>query len=86
MSLHLNLTLRLSRQPTLHLFFRAQASRCSVLGQFDFTGMPPGPKGSAKIEVTFHISDQGVLSVSALDLNTQRHEQWLRGGDMVARV
>lgn len=63
-----------------------QASRCSVLGQFDMTGLPYGPKGSAKIEVTYHVDNNGVLSVSALDLDSKRHEQWLRQGDMVARV
>lgn len=63
-----------------------QASRCNVLGQFDLVGLPQGPAGSAKVEVTFHIDQNGVLSVSALDNNTMRQEQWLREGYMVARV
>eukprot|EP00798_Chlamydomonas_sp_ICE-L_P013343 gene13343-19184_t len=64
----------------------SQASRCSALGQFDMTGLPPGPKGSSKIEITYSVDSNGVLSVSALDLNTHRHQQWLKQGDMVARV
>jgi len=61
-----------------------QASRCSVLGQFDFQGLPPGPKGMAKLEVTFHVDQNGVLNVAACDLNSQRQEQWLREGYLVA--
>ncbi len=36
-----------------------QASRCDVLGHFDLTGIPPAPKGTVKIEVTFHVNEQG---------------------------
>ena len=57
-----------------------------MLGKFDMVGLPPGPAGAAKIEVTYHIDGNGVLTVSALDLNTQRQEQWLRQGYMAAQV
>ena len=63
-----------------------QASRCNVLGKFDMVGLPSGPAGAAKIEVTYHVDANGVLTVSALDLNSQRHEQWLRQGHMAAQV
>ncbi len=63
-----------------------QASRCNVLGKFDMVGLPPGPAGAAKIEITYHIDQNGVLSVSALDMNTQRQEQWLREGYMHASL
>lgn len=50
------------------------------------TWLPPRhPAGTPRIEVTFHVDERGVLNVSALDLNTQRHEQWLREGYLVAR-
>lgn len=32
--------------------------------------------GSAKLEVTFHVDQNGVLNVTACDLNSQRQEQW----------
>ncbi|KAJ9520190.1 hypothetical protein QJQ45_030109 [Haematococcus lacustris] len=63
-----------------------QASRCNVLGQFDLANLPPGPKGKAKVEVSFHVDAQGVLNVSATDMDTQRQEQWLRDGFLVARL
>jgi molecular chaperone DnaK (HSP70) len=64
----------------------SQATQCSVLGQFDLLGLPPGPAGAAKIEITFQIDPNGVLSVTALDTNTHRQEQWLREGILIARV
>ena len=35
------------------------------LGQFDFTGIPPAPRGIPQIEVTFDINADGVLNVNA---------------------
>jgi hypothetical protein len=32
--------------------------------------------GAAKVEITYHIDSQGVLNVTACDLNTFRQEQW----------
>lgn len=60
------------------------ASQCPVLGQFDITGLPPGPAGAAKIEVTCHLDANNVLQVSAVDLDTNRHQQWLSQGKMTA--
>jgi molecular chaperone DnaK (HSP70) len=61
-----------------------QASRCNVLGHLQMVGLPAGPAGSAKIEVTYYVDEKGVLSVTAMDLNTQRQEQWLQEGYMAA--
>jgi len=38
-----------------------------LLGSFDLTGIPPAPRGVAKIEVTFEIDSNGILQVSAKD-------------------
>ncbi|GFR51504.1 hypothetical protein Agub_g13919 [Astrephomene gubernaculifera] len=61
------------------------ASRNSVIGQFDLTGLPPGPRGAARVEINLTLSPDNVLSATATDLDAQRQEQWLRQGSMVAR-
>jgi len=38
-----------------------------LLGKFDLTGIPPAPRGTPQIEVTFEIDVNGVLRVSAED-------------------
>merc|ERR1711917_89553 len=37
------------------------------LGEFNLTGIPPAPRGTPKIEVTFDITANGILNVSALE-------------------
>ena len=49
-------------------------------------GLPPGPAGSARMEIVFHVDPAGVLNVTAMDLDTNRQEQWLRQGNMVANL
>ncbi|EFJ52650.1 hypothetical protein VOLCADRAFT_85844 [Volvox carteri f. nagariensis] len=61
------------------------ASRNNVLGQFDLKGLPPGPRGNPRIEITLTVDANNVLSATATDLDAQRHEQWLREGSMEAR-
>jgi len=56
------------------------ASKCGVLGQFDLEGIPIAPEGVPRIQVTFMINKQGVLTCHAMDLDTKRHEQWLKKG------
>lgn len=54
-----------------------------ILGNFSFTGIPPAPKGVPKIEAIFHLTDEGILKVSAKDQATGREtttELDLRGG------
>jgi molecular chaperone DnaK len=41
------------------------ASANKLLGEMDLTGIPPGPKGMAKIIVTFNIDENGVIEASA---------------------
>ena len=41
-----------------------------LLGKFDLTGIPPAPRGTPQIEVTFEIDVNGILRVSAEDKGT----------------
>ncbi|MEW6776665.1 MAG: Hsp70 family protein [Bdellovibrionota bacterium] len=53
-----------------------------VLGNFRFQGIRPAGKGIPKIEATFHLTDEGILKVSAKDRDTgveQATEIDLRG-------
>ncbi len=42
----------------------------SLLGEFEFRGFEPGPRGDVKIEVTFAINTEGIVKVSARDPKT----------------
>ncbi|XP_071504548.1 heat shock 70 kDa protein IV-like [Diadema antillarum] len=42
----------------------------NLLGEFTLNGIPPAPRGVPKIEVTFDIDDNGILTVTALDKST----------------
>ncbi|MBX2799127.1 MAG: Hsp70 family protein [Myxococcales bacterium] len=41
-----------------------------LLGTFVFSGLREAPKGQVKIEVTFHIDSEGILNLTARDINT----------------
>ena len=45
------------------------------LGMFNLTGIPPAPRGSPQIEVTFDIDANGILSVTAHDKATGREQK-----------
>ncbi len=49
---------------------RAMFNDNKLLGQFDLTDLPPAPRGTPKIEVTFDLDANGILNVSAKDLGT----------------
>lgn len=51
---------------------REMVQDCLSLAQFELTGIRPQKAGKARIEVTFAIDADGVLSVSALDKETSR--------------
>ncbi|MDV3199775.1 MAG: Hsp70 family protein, partial [Candidatus Phytoplasma australasiaticum] len=60
---------------------RALAKDNQLLGSFQLTGIPPAPKGVPQIEVTFDIDVNGIVSVSAKDLGTNRkHSITVSGG------
>jgi len=54
---------------------REQASDNKLLGKFVLDGLPPMKAGEPKIEVKFDIDADGVLNVSAKDLNTGREQK-----------
>ncbi len=45
----------------------AHARDNTSLGEFELTGIAPGPKGSARIEVSFGVDTSGIVHVSAVD-------------------
>jgi len=53
---------------------REMAADNRSLAQFDLTGIPPAPRGVPKIKVTFRVDENGILSVHATDLGTQRSQ------------
>merc|ERR1712146_806902 len=54
---------------------REMATDNKLLGQFDLVGIPPAPKGSPQIEVTFDIDANGIVKVSAKDKATGKEHQ-----------
>lgn len=51
------------------------ASKCRSLARFYLKNLQPLPKGSIKVEVTFQIDADGILTVSATELQTNRQHQ-----------
>ena len=45
-------------------------SHNELLGDFIFSGLKPGPKGKARLEITFDVNIEGILTMSARDLDT----------------
>ena len=41
-----------------------------LLGDFLFSGLRPGPTGEARLEITFSVNIEGILTMSARDLDT----------------
>jgi molecular chaperone DnaK len=46
---------------------REMAADNKLLGQFDLVGIPPAPRGTPQIEVSFDIDANGIVNVSAKD-------------------
>merc|ERR1719366_17582 len=45
------------------------------LGKFNLEGIPPAPRGTPQIEVTFDIDANGILNVSAMDKASGKNEK-----------
>ncbi|MGM0507322.1 MAG: molecular chaperone DnaK [Bacteroidota bacterium] len=53
---------------------RAKAQDNRTLGRFHLDGIPPAPRGTPQIEVTFEIDANGVLNVKAKDKGTGKEQ------------
>jgi molecular chaperone DnaK len=53
---------------------REMAADNRSLAEFELTGIPPAPRGVPKIQVTFSVDAEGLLSVEANDLGTNRSQ------------
>uniref|UniRef100_UPI0032B1A004 Hsp70 family protein n=1 Tax=uncultured Abyssibacter sp. TaxID=2320202 RepID=UPI0032B1A004 len=53
---------------------REQSSANKSLGRFDLSDIPPAPRGTPQIEVTFDIDANGILNVSAKDKATGKSQ------------
>ena len=54
---------------------RSMTKDNELLGKFDLSGIPPAPKGTPQIEVTFEVDVNGILHVKAADKGTGRSEK-----------
>lgn len=53
---------------------RQMAKDNKSIGRFNLDGIPPAPRGTPQIEVTFDIDANGILKVSAKDLGTGKSQ------------
>jgi molecular chaperone DnaK len=53
---------------------REMATGNKTLGRFELVGIPPAPRGTPQIEVTFDIDANGIVEVSAKDMATGKHQ------------
>jgi len=54
---------------------REMATDNKSLGNFELVGIPPAPRGTPQIEVTFDIDANGIVSVSAKDKGTGKEQK-----------
>src|SRR3569833_2228553 len=54
---------------------REMAAGNKTLGEFNLEGIPPAPRGTPQIEVTFDIDANGILHVSAKDKATGKENK-----------
>jgi heat shock protein 1/8 len=48
---------------------------CHLLGKFNLEGIPPAPRGTPQIEVTFDLDANGILNVHAMDKASGKAEK-----------
>jgi molecular chaperone DnaK len=53
---------------------REFAEHNKSLGRFDLVGIPPAPRGTPQVEVTFDIDANGIVHVAAKDLGTGKEQ------------
>ncbi|TKD09706.1 molecular chaperone DnaK [Polyangium fumosum] len=54
---------------------REMAADNQSLARFELSGIPPAPRGVPKIQVVFHIDEDGIVHVEATDLGTKRAQK-----------
>jgi len=54
---------------------RSMTKDCHLLGKFNLEGIPPAPRGTPQIEVTFDLDANGILNVSAMDKASGKNEK-----------
>lgn len=54
---------------------RKMSNDNKTIGRFSLDGIPPAPRGTPQIEVTFDIDANGILHVSAKDLGTGKEQK-----------
>merc|ERR1712027_301192 len=54
---------------------RAMTRDNHLLGKFELTGLPPAPRGTPQIEVTFDVDANGILNVSAVEKGSGKVEK-----------
>lgn len=54
---------------------RSLAADNKLLGNFELSGIEPAPRGVPQIEIKFNIDANGIMSVTAKDLKTQKKTQ-----------
>merc|ERR1712127_1011233 len=54
---------------------RSMTKDCHLLGKFNLEGIPPAPRGTPQIEVTFDIDANGILNVHAQDKASGKTEK-----------
>jgi Hsp70 protein len=72
---HLLLDLIASNRMQVYEGERTMTKDNHMLGKFDLTGIPPAPRGTPQIEVTFEIDANGILNVAAVDKGTGKSEK-----------
>ena len=48
---------------------------CNLLGKFDLHGIPPMPRGTPQIEITYEVDVNGILQVSACEKSSGKSEK-----------
>jgi heat shock protein 1/8 len=47
----------------------------NLLGSFELQGIPPKPRGTSKLRVTFQVNTDGILKITACEMSTQNTNQ-----------
>jgi L1 cell adhesion molecule like protein len=54
---------------------RAMTKDCTLLGQFELTGIPPAPRGVPQLEVQYDLDANGILNVTASEKSSGKKEK-----------